>query len=157
MRLLQVRARQTQSRSNHTDSIVCAHCVADQGERDNYYASVANVVNNDVMNTWKAALSKRSRAKIFQFSVIWTSGINTESAGVLILQKKAIVEAGPVFVHNTKSDNDNQRQHLPLCQVQVNSSLPQSSIQVVWEVAVRGAVLQVTKSPPSPLIHYSQT
>ena len=56
------------------------------------------------MNTWKAALSKRSRAKIFQCSVIWTSGINTESAGVLILQKKAIVEAGPVFVHNTKSE-----------------------------------------------------
>ena len=111
------------------------------------------------MNTWewKAALSKRSRAKIFQYSVIWTSGINTESAGVLILQRKAIVEAVPVFVHNTKSDNDNQRHHLPLCQVQVNSALPQSSIQVVWEVAVRGAVLQVTKSPPSPLIHYSQT
>ena len=50
VRLLQVRARQTQSRSNHTDSIVCAHCAADQGERDNYYASVANVVNNDVDN-----------------------------------------------------------------------------------------------------------
>ena len=56
------------------------------------------------MNTWKAALSKRSRAKIFQYSVIWTSGINTESAGVLILQRKAIVEAGPVFVYDTKSD-----------------------------------------------------
>ena len=109
------------------------------------------------MNTWKAALSKRSRAKIIQFSVIWTSGINTESAGVLILQKKAIEEAVPVFVHNnTKSDNDNQRHHLPLYQVQVNSALPRSSIQVVWEVAVRGAVLQVTKSPPSPLIHYAQ-
>ena len=50
MRLLQVRARQTQPRSNHTDSSVCAHSAADQEERDNYYASVANVVNNDVDN-----------------------------------------------------------------------------------------------------------
>ena len=113
---------------------------------------MANVVNNDVMNTWKAALSKRSKAKIFQFSVIWTSEINTESAGVLILQRKAVVEAGPVFVHNTKLETSSA-----FVSSSSYSALPRSSIQVVWEVAVRGAVLQVTKSPPSSLIHYSQT
>ena len=109
MRLLQVRARQPPSPGPITLIPVFVLTVWRTKERsrgDNYYASVANVVNNDVDNEhiWKAALSKRSRAKIFQFSAIWTSGINTESAGVLILQRKAIVEAGPVFVHNTKSE-----------------------------------------------------
>ena len=105
----------------------------------------------EILISW--AIEKWSEVLLY---VIWNPR-KQQNHSVDSFTGHPVIEAGPVFVHNTKSDNDNQRHHLPLCQVQVNSALPRSSIQVVWEVAVRGAVLQVTKSPPSPLIHYSQT